>query len=279
MKVTAHVEIAGQGIPYEEVFPLYKRLGADGVELVIRANTALNLESTDADFLRVRRMAEDNGLAISGLTSGFSWSLPMTSDHEDVRIAGEKAMERVLEGAALLGTDSVLIAPGYASTIFITPSETIDPKIARERAVEGVKKAAAYAAKVGVCVNPEVIWGGMLRSAPEMKAFMDEINMPAAGFYMDTGNVFPEGDPEGWIRTMGKHTRRVHIKDYNPDKPGLDAFCRLGEGRVDYKAVMQALKEVGYDGWLGAEHHVGRTEEEAAYSLKFIRRLANGEIA
>lgn len=279
MKVTAHVEIAGQGIPYEEAFPLYKRLGADGVELVIRDTTALNLQSPDAAFLRVRRLAEDNGLVISGLTSGFSWTLPMTSDHENIRLAGEKAMERVLEGAALLGTDSVLIAPGYASTIFITPSETIAPQVARERAVDGVKKAAAYAAKVGVSVNPEVIWGGMLRSAPEMRAFLDEVNMPMAGFYMDTGNVFPEGDPEGWIRTMGPYIRRVHIKDYNPDKPGMEAFCRLGEGRVDYAAVMQALRDVGYDGWLGAEHHVGRSEEEAAYSLSFIRRLASGETA
>ena len=47
----------------------------------------------------------------------------------------------------------------------------------------------------------------------------------------------------------------------------------LGEGVVDFAAVLAALRQTGYDGWLGAEHHSRRSPESAAHSLRFLNRL------
>jgi L-ribulose-5-phosphate 3-epimerase len=35
--------------------------------------------------------------------------------------------------------------------------------------------------------------------------------------------------------------------------PTLDGFCDLLEGDADWPAIMQALADVGYDGWATAE--------------------------
>ena len=49
---------------------------------------------------------------------------------------------------------------------------------------------------------------------------------------------------------MYKHICKIHVKDIdrrtNVELPMLS-------GDVDYPAVMKALREIGYDGWLTAE--------------------------
>ena len=111
MKITAHVEIVGAGLPYEKAFPLLRKLGAQGVELVVKDTAPLNLASTDGDFLRAKRLAEDEGLVISGASNGYSWSLPMTSDSAKTRDAGARALRRVdYPGTATAIAESVMLA-------------------------------------------------------------------------------------------------------------------------------------------------------------------------
>jgi len=273
MQIGAHVEIIGQGVPYGQAFPMLKAMGAEGVELVMRDGAQLNLNSKDADFLRAARLAADAGLAISGLTAGYTWSLPMTSGDESIRERGCRALLRQMEGAKLLGTDSLLIVPGYASTIFYPSAEKVEVPAALGRAREAISRALESAASLRVSLNVEDVWNGMLRDPREMAAFLDGFASEWIGAYFDVANVYPEGDPAVWICPLGKRIRRVHMKDYDPSKPGLKAFCELGTGYVDFRAVMDALKDIGYDGWIGAEHHVGRTPERATHTLRFIRDL------
>ncbi len=276
MRTGAHVEIIGRDIPYEKAFPVLKRLGAEGVELVYRENGLLSMASRDSDFIRARRLAEENGLVISGMTDGYTWSKPMTSDSWVTRRIGHLALLRGLEGAALLGTDSMQVVPGYAVSSFVESDETVPPDIAVSRALEELCSDADRALQLGVSMNVEVVWNGMLRTPEAMRNFIDKAGTPAVKAYFDTGNVYPEGDPEKWIRVLGRRIARVHIKDYSPGREGLNAFGRLGTGVIDFQAVVTALREAGYDGWLGAEHHINRNEEEAAHSIRFIHQLAQG---
>lgn len=274
MRVGAHVEIVGRELSYEEAFPLLRRLGARGVELVIREGAPLNLASPDGAFLRAKRLAEENGLAICGATNGYGWSLPLTSDSPETRRRGVAAMRRALEGAALLGTDSLLTIPGYASTTYLKQAETVPVEAALERAREGLRECAAYAGGLGVSMNVEAVWNGMLRTPGAMSAFLGSIGSPWVGFYLDTGNVFPEGNLSAWIDMLAPYIRRVHVKDYTPDRAGMAAFCPLGEGVVDFPAVIRALSGLGYDGWISAEHHNDYTAEGAERSLRFLHHMA-----
>ena len=59
--------------------------------------------------------------------------------------------------------------------------------------------------------------------------------------------------PQDWIRTLGRRIARVHVRDYDLARPGRDGFCPLGEGSVDWPAVVAALNEIGYAGPLTYE--------------------------
>ena len=50
------------------------------------------------------------------------------------------------------------------------------------------------------------------------------------------------------ICTLGEH-----FKDYRMEAGGLHGFVDLLAGDVNYPAVMEALKAIGYDGWVSAE--------------------------
>lgn len=273
MHIGAHVEIIGQGVPFGQAFPMIKALGAEGVELVMREGAQLDLHSKDADFLRAAGLAADMGLKISGLTAGYTWSLPMTSGDESIRAKGYQALLRQMEGAKLLGTDSLLIVPGYVSTIFFPSAEKVEVPVALDRAREAIIKALETAASLRVSLNIEDVWNGMLRNPHEMAAFLDGFRNEWTGVYLDVANVYPQSDPVTWIRVLGKRIRRVHMKDYHPARQGLEAFCELGTGCVDFHAVMAALRDSGYDGWIGAEHHVGRTPKQAAHTLRYLNSL------
>ncbi len=213
MHIGAHVEVIGQGIPYAQAFPMLKALGADGVELVMREGAQLDLNSTDADFLRAAELAADAGLKISGLTAGYTWSLPMTSGDKNIRERGYRALLRQLEGARLLGTDSLLIVPGYASTIFYPSAEKVEVPATLGRAREAISKALESAACLRVSLNVEDVWNGMLRDPREMAAFVDGFTSEWIGVYFDVANVYPEGDPAVWIRALGKRiTKAVGVR-------------------------------------------------------------------
>ena len=76
----------------------------------------------------------------------------------------------------------------------------------------------------------------------------------------------------------------MHLKDWlvtNPDV-GLDRwyergrFCELGAGNIslDNAAVVRALKEVGFDGWVFIEHdtHLREPLLDLAHSREYLRQ-------
>jgi hexulose-6-phosphate isomerase len=65
--------------------------------------------------------------------------------------------------------------------------------------------------------------------------------------------VVVSGYPEHWIKILGSRLTRVHFKDFKREVGTLDGFCDLLDGDTDYSAVMQTLREVGYDGFVTAE--------------------------
>lgn len=86
-----------------------------------------------------------------------------------------------------------------------------------------------------------------------MKVFIDQFDTPHVGSYFDAGNVLATGYPEHWIPILGERIKRVHFKDYRRAVGSVDGFCDLLSGDVNWPAVMQALSEIGYDGWVAAE--------------------------
>lgn len=99
---------------------------------------------------------------------------------------------------------------------------------------------------------------------------MGEFESPFVRAYFDVGNVVFYGYPQDWIRTLGARIARVHLKDFQLDRPnGRFAWKNLGEGDVDWPAVSAALADVGYRGYVTTEVPGG----DAAYLRDLAGRI------
>jgi inosose dehydratase len=78
----------------------------------------------------------------------------------------------------------------------------------------------------------------------------------------DTGHVLLAGDdPVSLIRDFRDRIAYVHIKDVDPH---AGRFVPLGQGALDVGSVMNALREIGYDGWLTVELDAWPNPQEGA---------------
>jgi hexulose-6-phosphate isomerase len=89
---------------------------------------------------------------------------------------------------------------------------------------------------------------GLLLSPVEFREWLDEINSPWVGACLDVGHVHTLGCPQDWINTLAGHLTHVRATDRRSAET-----CLPGEGEVDYAGVMQALRQVGYDGPLSCD--------------------------
>src|SRR5439155_2218972 len=119
-------------------------------------------------------------------------------------------------------------------------------------------------------VAVEEVWNKFLLSPLEFARYVDEFASPWVKAYFDVGNVVFYGYPQDWIRTLGPRIVKVHLKDFQLDRPsGRFTWKNLGEGDIDWLGVRWAFSDVAYDGWMTTEIEVG----EAAYLKDVVARF------
>lgn len=235
-------------------FALAKRAGFEGVEVEITEGAGeITTASTEAELLRVKRMAEDAGIELYSVASGLYWSHFLNDDDAKERAVAEDCVKRQLDAAAALGCETILVVPGCVNADFAAPGKVTDYQKTYERSLEAFCRLKSYAEACRVEIGIENVWNKFLLSPIEMRDFIDKIDSPYVGSYLDVGNTLAFGYPEHWIRALGKRIKKVHFKDYRRDAGGLHGFVDLLAGDVNYPEVMTALGEVGYDGWVSAE--------------------------
>lgn len=232
---------------------LARDAGFDGIELAYAADGPIGPDATPGDMRRIVEDAADIGIQISSLASVIFWQLNLVSDDEDEREAGKRHARKALELAGALGVDTMLVIPGFTGPFLSGPPAVADYGAAYDRALEAMRELGPVGERYGVYVGVENVWNRFLSSPVEMRDFIDRVNHPYVGCYFDVGNVLRTGYPEHWIRVLGSRIKKVHFKDYRINVGTLDGFVDLLSGDVDYPAVMEALRDVGYDGWCIAE--------------------------
>jgi inosose dehydratase len=103
------------------------------------------------------------------------------------------------------------------------------------------------------------------------------LELSDVGLCLDTGHLLlGGGDPVEAVRRWAGRINQVHLKDAHRDTleqivvesaPAQEiwrrrAFCPLGEGDIPVPAVLGALDEIGYAGWLVVEQDVLPDPEE-----------------
>ena len=237
----------------KESFLLAKDAGFEGVEVALAEDGEVNLKSTEKDLLKVKADAGNAGIELYSVASGLYWDYWLTSDDKAEREKAKDIVRIQLNAAKTLGADTILVVPGSVNADFVSETKVVDYKSAYERSLEAFMELREDAEKCGVSIGIENVWNKFLTSPMEMRGFIDTIDSDFVGSYFDVGNVLFNGYPEHWIKILAEKIKKVHFKDYRKAAGGLHGFVDLLAGDINYPAVMDALKAVGYDGWVSAE--------------------------
>lgn len=253
MKKGINVWSFRSGLSAKEYIKMAKDAGYDGIEFALDETGIVGLDSKDEDIKELRAMAEGEGLETPSLASGLYWKYPITSAEEETREKAKSIVRRQLDLAAILGADTILVVPGLVGADFIPGSEVTEYDVAYDRALEAFLELKEHAEKVKVNIGLENVWNKFLISPLEMRDFVDKIDSPYVGVYFDVGNVVSMGYPEHWIKILGTRIKKVHFKDFKASVGNINGFVDLLSGDVNYPAVMEQFKHVGYDDYVIAE--------------------------
>jgi len=164
-----------------------------------------------------------------------------------------EAMVKSIKGTAILGSEYVIVHPVMPFGWNESPDHSRD---VREN-VEYMKRLVPYAEKYGVKIalenmpNPYVPCGRI----EELVECVDEVNSPCLVACLDTGHSTALGyDAGDAVRMLGDRLHCLHVHD-NDGKRDLHWFPYYGV--TDWEHFTDALKAIGYRGYMSLETSVG----------------------
>jgi hexulose-6-phosphate isomerase len=249
--------------PYPQKFTLRqcmqlaKDAGFDGIELNYDLESDLSIKAGPKELAEIRKMAEQIGIAISGVCSFLYWPYPLSSNDPVKRARGMELGAKMIDAAAALGTENLLVVPGAVCIPWRDDHEPVANDVCEQRAREAVGKMVPLAEKAKVSLNLEnIFFNGFLMTPMEMASFVDSFNSERVKVHFDTGNIMEYQWPEHWVRILGKRIKNVHFKEYT--KKGtdhsLETFRPLLDGTTNWPAVLEAFDQNGYRGYLTFEY-------------------------
>ncbi len=236
-----------------EAFAVAREIGLDGVQV------SLGTEKDDMHLRRsevqqaYRDQARETGVAVASLAIGELNNIPYKSDPRTIPWVRDS-----VDVAAALGCKVVLLAFFYRGDLKGDAAGT-------DEVVRRLREVAPQAERRGVILGLES-W----LSAEEHMAILDRVGSPAVQVYYDVANSEKMGyDIYRELRWLG---RKGVICELHAKENG----ALLGQGKVDFRRVREALDDIGFTGWMQIE---GALPEGAPLvpsyraNLKFLRTL------
>ncbi|MDQ6678404.1 MAG: sugar phosphate isomerase/epimerase [Acidobacteriota bacterium] len=256
-------------MPLPDKLKQAKAAGFDAVEM--RIGEEIPLDAGAAQLNEIGQSAREAKIRIATLwASQPLHANPLNSASSEVRARGVADLRKCIDIARQVQCDAILLYPGSVT-------RDLGYEVTWERFTVELAKVVPAAAEARVYLNMENVWNRFLLSPLEMRAFVDQFKSPWLQAHFDIGNIMQYGIPQDWIRTLGTRIRRVHVKDYKLAKGGAQGrFVDLFEGDVDWKAVMDALRAVGYSGFMSPEisYRAGEEGQLETVSQQLDRILA-----
>jgi sugar phosphate isomerase/epimerase len=117
--------------------------------------------------------------------------------------------------------------------------------------VETVRRIMAVVEDAGLRYAMEPHPYRYVANADGMLRLLDHVPSPALGINYDPSHTFPCGDmPHVAVYRLGSRVFHCHFSD---NDALTNAHWRPGMGKIDWRALLQALRDVGYQGTLSIE--------------------------
>jgi sugar phosphate isomerase/epimerase len=250
------------GPPYDDALKTIAKLGFKGAELTIWGEQFLQEYYTPATNRHLRQLISDLGLV---LTNVFCIPVGIGSTDSAARQSAVAQFKRVLDAAQQLGTDKIVALPPNPFDIDIpvllgkaTSQEwtvefprDVDWKQNFHSTVDVLRQFAEECEARSMRVALEPHPHRMMHNAAGMLRIIDHIESPAIGLNLDPSHLFPMGElPNMVAYEVADRIFHTHISDNDGQ---TNAHWRPGKGKVDWRAFLVALQDIGYDGPLSVE--------------------------
>lgn len=222
-------------------FPLLgpiKAAGFDGFEIPL-------LDARGFQAAAVRRACADHGLAMTA-TTVMTGGASLISPEASVRQQGIEQLRAKIAATAAAGAE-ILAGPLYSPVGYLSGRRRTNEEWAR--AVESLQTLGPVLDQHQVTLAIEPLnrfETYFLNTAHDAAALAAAVNHPRVGILFDTFHAnIEEKDIAAGYRTVGPWLKHVHTCENDRGTPG--------SGHVEWAQVFQALREIGYDGWLTIE--------------------------
>jgi len=237
LKFTASQWIYG-GEKLEEVLERISRYRYYGIEIIG------DLERKD-EMKELLQSYDLKPTAVDPAHFAYTPELDLMSNDEKIRRKVIQYTKNASEMMAELGGDMFIIVPSAVGKI----EPLASPEKEWSWAVESIKEIAEYGQEVGVRYPIEPLnrfETYFINNVDQAKKLMEDINMDNVGILLDNFHMnIEEVSSIEAIKKTGSKLLDFHIADSNRMPPGM--------GHTDWKGILNALKEIGYDEYLNME--------------------------
>ncbi len=247
----------GPPVPYETVLDEIASAGYLGTEL---GDGFPRSASVLRDALRQR------GLTLTSAWCGLS--LGEASEAEDLALT--RQLCELLSGVGASYVNLAHQGPPERRTLAgraATEAPAVPPA-EWDRIADRICKAASVAQEHGLQATFHPHVGTFVESRTELEDLLQRAPAPLLKLCWDVGHAIYGGmDPVAVVREHPDRIAYIHLKDVDGNvlrvlraqKRGFEegirrrVFTEIGNGLLDVPALLGALREIGYDGWLMVE--------------------------
>ncbi len=236
-----------QDWPFDKAFDFARQCGYTGIEFAPFTIDKNAYNITAAQRVETRKQAEAAGLEVVGLhwLLAFTEGYYLTSPDADVR---QKTSAYLSELARLCrdlgGTVLVLGSPQQRNLL---------PNVSRQQAMQYatdvIRQAVPTMEECGVTLAVEPLGpqeGDFLLTAKAGRELVKMVDSPNCQLHLDVKAMSSEDEPiDEIIRQSAGLLKHFHANDANRRGPGM--------GDIDFVPILQALKDIDYQGWVSVE--------------------------
>jgi len=235
-----------------------KAFGYDGVELAVRDPKLLDVPA-------IRSMTVNQKFPVSALGTGQAFGeegLSFSDPDENIR---RKSIERIkaqvdlatsLDAIVIIGLIRGMVQPGVSA------------ELAEQWILEALRECASLNPGVRLAIEPcNRYEANTVNTVDAGIALVDKLGMANVGLLLDTFHMnIEEPDMLKSIENAGARLFHFHIADSNRWYPGA--------GHVDFQKVVEALYQIGYEGFISAEIlPLPDSDTAARETVKYMRKL------
>ena len=219
-----------------------RRAGFQGIE----AEVVMLGETYFSDWGMVKELMDREGLEFAALALPQHWVYPQETEEE--YLLAQRAIEFVSH------------FPQAKLVLCHLPLENrVGLKQRRKNHIGCILDVARRADEKGVLTafHPNSAPGSVFRTREDYEVLMDGIWKSSLGYAPDAGHIANGNmDPLAVIKAYHEKVNHIHFKDMSPSHQ----WKSMGEGCIDFKAIVSYLDSVGYDQWIIVEEESEEAE-------------------